>query len=556
MRPRLEISAFSSAQENIHALEEWRKINDRHTSNLKAFCHRRNVLKKKAKDHTNQLLWIADRDALAKEQEVCEMELRESLKKIDILDDDNSSVRAKWSLQEKITQQLQAVQNELQVLKKANPFSDYVEPLKSKILELKVFIKDELKRTEADIVTQGEEPSSKIDVNDILIQTRSRIEQLQEKFLESKKIHDAFSEALQHEQERLLTYLAENRSTSSPVSSAKVLNTITLLLKLAERGRQADASLPLQKQLRDRVSITFPELSKSEINVAIEESLQQRKHQQLIRAFVMDHRRATEKLFNTYETALEIDKGRQEFEACMKAEKDISLKRLEYQHLHLAQQREEYEERCKESELRERELCALKEKQDYALKVKRMEEFQKRLQQLVEYEKIRCEIKERESQLQMLLLKEEEEKKAERMEQNSKRVVFRQRKYAEKIEHRQSIEKELIDLKQQKEKTIQSFFDSVERRIGVQSDPKRLRKATESSAQSHSYIPFAASVKNKIMGYTDDEIMRDPRMKLYYALLEAGLHKTAYGREVVSHNFKIQPAQQANEANPLYKGIP
>ncbi|CCW63552.1 unnamed protein product [Phytomonas sp. EM1] len=556
MNTRLEISAFSSAQESMQALEEWRRKNEQHTNKIKEFSQRRKMLKKRAKDHSNEQLWINDRDALAKEQEVYEAELRESIKSIGVLDDDDSNVRAKWSLQNQIMQQLQVLKSELQMLKKANPSGNYVESFKSKVLDLKKFIEEEQKKCEANIIAQEEEPPSKIDVNDVLMHTRLRMEQLRDNFLESKKIHEAFYEAINHEQERLLSHLAEVGNASEPVSSDKVLKSISLLLKLAERGRQADSASSLQKQLRDRVSITFPELSKAQIQVAIEETLQQRKKHQLVRAFIADYRRAMEKLFNTYETALDVDKERREFEACIKTENDIRLKRLEEKHLHLAQQREEYEERCRETELREKELHAVKEKQYYALKIKRMEEFQKRLHQLVEYEKIKSEMMERESQLQMLRLQEEEAEKAERMEQNSKRVAYRQHKYAEKVEHRQALEKELLDLKQKKEKAMQRFLASIERQIGVQSDPKRLIKATESSAQAHTYVTFAAAAQNKIPGYTDDEIMHDPRMKLYHALLEAGLHKTEYGREVASRGFRIPPAQQANEANPLYKSIP
>ncbi|CAD2222585.1 hypothetical protein AGDE_08608 [Angomonas deanei] len=217
-------------------------------------------------------------------------------------------------------------------------------------------------------------------------------------------------------------------------------------------------------------------------------------------------------------------------------------------HQELEAKRAVYDEKVAAELEKQKEIQAEAERVEAEMRAKRNEEFQERLERFREYEAAKKVLQEEEERMKKQQEEEEARNRAERMLVNGGRVKYRQQETKERMEERKRQEESLNELKRQKALALERFFASVDEKIGVESDPSRILQGTVSSEQRPAET---ANTSPSLHGYTDDQVMKDPRARLFHALLEVGLHQGPYAREVMSRGYRVSPAQQTSDTNPF-----
>lgn len=182
----------------------------------------------------------------------------------------------------------------------------------------------------------------------------------------------------------------------------------------------------------------------------------------------------------------------------------------------------EIEQRKKEAE---REMCRRaidKEiiKQCYAEKQRRREQLEQRYQQRLD--ELKCEM-------------------ANQTEKDKERVKCRQEMLQTRIQEK----KTAILKKVQEEEEHQKYLDAYWQQFAITAEPDPVRMMGDTEASRARFgIGEQEDLPQKplfpLSTYTDKQIVADPRIRIEYALREAGLHNTFYAREVLS---KIPPAR-------------
>jgi flagellar biosynthesis GTPase FlhF len=337
----------------------------------------------------------------------------------------------------------------------------------------------------------------------------------------------------------------------STTADDDVLRTVCLIIKMGHQARQFSLSAATRAALADRVVAVYPNMMPTQVQQAIDEGLVVRRAQVMGRAALTDYHRSVTSLLSSCESAFllaSLAEGERLEKAAAAQQRNADQAN---RHARLAEKRASHEAqlRRRRSEA-EQQRSAVAAKAE-ALRAKQAAEFQRRLQLLQAYEAQRALLREKEQALQEAKARAAEEEKAARMKRNEARVDFRRNQEEQRRRERKMQEEEIRSLQLKKQQALERFFASVDKQLGVEADPQRVLKSTSSSAQTESYETLAQATRPSIAGFSDDQIMKDPRVRLYHALLAAGLHTTPYGREVVTRGYRVTPSQMSSENNPL-----
>eukprot|EP00796_Vickermania_ingenoplastis_P009580 gene9580-6735_t len=361
---------------------------------------------------------------------------------------------------------------------------------------------------------------------------------------------NVFLDALHQQQAAALSELSAI-PVPAVTSDLGVLEVAEQCARMDQESRRRTFKVQNWKDVCDRMHLVLPSRSHVSLRVALEEAHDIKHFTNLVRHLIKHHKGIVREILDSYNVVAEGYTLGAELQRVVAEEVTDLEEKRELLHAKLAVQRKAYEEKMaqkqQEADLRDAEAERVEAKR----RQKQMEELQVRLHLLAAYEARKAEQEEKEKELQRLKEEEEKADKAERMVINSKRVAFRQQVLHERQEEHQRREAELEELRRQKVAAMEKFFAAMNEKVGVEADFSRVLRATKSSEQTSSYVTFAEAGNVHLHGYTDDTIMRDPRARLYHALLEAGLHKCEYGRERISQGYRIPRAQQISDGNPF-----
>lgn len=369
----------------------------------------------------------------------------------------------------------------------------------------------------------------------------------------STALVEIYRNALQMERDNAMTQLtATNDGREGPLMSRSDLRTVALVLKTYGNELDSGGNMSLvSSDVYDCVRRVLPHLNEMSAKQAVNEVQRQKRERLRVRSVTLQYKKRSAELLESFEEAAVAEKevtkmqSRIEEEARAREERRQKTQR-ELERLR-AVRREKDTARRAEEEARRMED---EEKHQEVLRI-REAEFQERLRRLREYQEQQSQLQEMERAVQQAIAEENALKRAMQQEHNAKRVEERKREYEEKCLLRKRRQQEVEELNAARKRTLEAFFQGVERRLGVTCDTQRVLQPTVSSQQNVSFVSFSEAAHCNVPGFTADDLMRDPRFRLQLALLEAGLHQTSYGREVLSRGFQVPAAQRPSEDNPL-----
>lgn len=581
-----KLSSFAEANEQQQVLAAWRAKAEVRSAKVNSFAKKVVAHKEAAKQTSKRARWLADRDTLNEEQDACEEQLLVALHALlpTLQEELMESAATTQAMRDRIQEGFVRVKGCLHAL--SQPHDDHDErahltlDMRQRLESLRAFVAlshEELRRCESEeagLFQPSESVGSQtldstlatsaVDFPALFEMTKLRCVKLRSAYPDQEylAVHDAFQQALLFEEERCEARAEEQQTPplpsltdSFPGLSARVLGSVSLILKMAENARRVSVNAAASCEVVDRVMQTFPKLSRREIDAAIEECQRRRRSQRMQRLMALDYKRATASLLSTYAAALRAQQMSLAMEREMAEERAARDAKQANMHERLAEQRVAYEELQRMRKESEDRAAAVAQKRAEASQAAQARDLQIRLQRLSEYMKAREEAQQREAELAALRASEEKVEKEAQMEANMRRVAFRQQEYQERQAQRAAKEVDLQLAQEAKEAALARFFLSVEKQLDVQPSRERLLQATEASKQTSEYVPLAQATSTTgatMGGYSDEQIMRDPRVRLYRALLEAGLHNTPYGREVAARGFRVAPAQRTSKDNPLF----
>ncbi|KAH9598378.1 hypothetical protein LSM04_004856 [Trypanosoma melophagium] len=330
------------------------------------------------------------------------------------------------------------------------------------------------------------------------------------------------------------------------------LRTVSLIMKTFKNVPKTGAGTPnISEDLYDNVHQILPHIPRTSLRLVVDEVLRQKRERIQVRSIMLQYKRKSSELLESFEKAIVAEEEIMKLQNCIEEEARLCGERKQKMHEELARlrtlrgerdaiRRKEEETKKMEEEKKHQELLRIREA-----------EYQERLKRLQLYQEQQKILQEKERAVQQALAEEEELKKMMHREHNAKRVEERRLEYEEKCRLRKRQQQEVEELKAAREKNLENFFKGVERRLGVTSDPVRVLQGTVSSQQSVPFVSSSQAATIAVHGYTVNDVMRDPRFRLQLALMEAGLHQTPYGREVMCRGFRVPAAQRPSEENPF-----
>ncbi|CBZ32248.1 hypothetical protein, conserved [Leishmania donovani] len=562
MRGSTSANAFSDASVQAAVLEEWKKRSAKHKEAAISLREKVRQLKSDAEAGRRAAQWMQERDALNCEQEACEAALGAIEKSLgDVVSDaDGERHQLELSaLKVLLSQQLTEVgalwhTSNARQLQTSSSGAASVD----RVVDIREWIAEELRKCEANIEALATPSAGFEHQQKAVVECRAAARQAQltfaalcDSYHPAHQLRVTFEAALKSAEEDTLARIEGARAPRAAATPPDILRTVGLIVRMGQSARQFDISAATMTALAERVSAVYPGMPSAQVHVAVEESIALRKARALSQAAVSDFQRTNIFLLSSCESAFLVaqqsEKQRQE-----KAE--AARQRVEAQnrrHAHLTEERAAYEAVLRQRQSVKERMQAAAVAKEKALQAKRAIEFQERLRLFEAYEVQQSALRQKERELAELQAQAMEEEKAARMRRNEERVEYRRQRDEQRQSEKKKREQELLALRAKKQDALQRFFASVDKQIGVEADPQRFLKATSSSAQTERYTTLAQTVMPSITGYSDEQIMKDPRVRLYHALLAAGLHTTPYGREVATRGYRVSAAQQSSEGNPL-----
>lgn len=554
MDRKIRASAFSDASTQAAALDEWKRRNAQHKKTANSLQRKVQKLRSDSEAVRKASQWLQERDRLNREQEACEAYLQSSYKELGLLVYDPRHTEREMelaALKPLLLQQLRDVG----ALTHGTP-NHATSPTDS-LTRLRDWIALEMEdaRAAAAALTSSEAHSVGSTVEEDIRAAARKAEEtfmrLCDLYKPSDGLQHIFAAAMASAEAEARARLDDLQLSSLNSVDADVLHTVVLIIKMGHQARQFNLSAASQAALAERVTAVFPDLTPAQVRQAIDAGLTVRHAQAAARAALADYQRGVAALVSSCESAFVVAKRAEE----ERLEKVEAARRRDSEqanrHARLAERRASHEDllrrRRSEEEQRRRAAAA---KAD-ALQSKRAAEFQERLALLQTFEAHRTLLRQKERELQEMKARAAEEERAARMQHNEARVEYRRAQEEERRRHQKAQEEEVAALQREKQQALERFFASVDKQLGVEADPLRIFKATSSSAQTESYETLAQTTRPSIAGFSDEQIMKDPRVRLYHALLAAGLHTTPYGREVVTRGYHVAPSQMSSENNPL-----
>ncbi|EKF26427.1 hypothetical protein MOQ_009877 [Trypanosoma cruzi marinkellei] len=563
----------SSVDDQEAALMEWRARAQQGKETLQRIRSKIDAHKKLAETTKRGGRWLVEWTSLQREAVSCDLELSKAYAACAHLLP--QSLRNELAKQEEqkvellgdLSERVMRIRKELERLQeqKNQPSQEALRTLSESISALRKELREKKKATdvEAEKMMRGE-------ANGETDQQQSPMETLQKSIQSTMKTFDGICEsidgkinaalvetyrnALQTEGENTTSQAAAatDRRVGTVVQSQNDLRTVSLILKTydseVESGTTAAA---ISEELYDRVQRALPHLSKMSARRVVDEALRQKRERVYMRSVILQYKKRSTELLESFKKAVmaeeEIMKMRNAIreetrmreERQQKAQEELERLRVIREAKDASRRAEEEAKKAEEDEKHQKLLCV------------REAEFQERLRRLKEYQEEQRELQEKERVIQQALAEENALKKAIQKEHNAKRVEERKKEYEEKCRSRRKHQEEMEELRKAHQKTLETFFKGIERRLGVTCDAERVLQPTTSSQQSVPFVSFSEASQFTLHGYTVDDVMKDPRFRLQLALMEAGLHQTPYGREVISRGYHVPAAQRPSEDNPL-----
>ncbi|KAG5484259.1 hypothetical protein CUR178_07415 [Leishmania enriettii] len=562
MRGSTRASAFSDADAQSAVLEEWKRRSAKSKEAARSLRQKVQRLKSDAAACRRACQWMKERDALDREQETCEAALEAMQRSLgeELSDAESERRRLELSaLKAFLSQQLTevgAVWRASAAKQSQNMCSGAAAA--DQISRIRDWIAAELTKCEASMMelatpSAGLEPQANAvaECRSAVRQAQQRFEALCESYHPAQQLRDTFEAALRSAKEETLTRIRDASVLAAAATPPDILRTVGLIVKMGQYARKFEISAATLNALTERVLLVYPAMPVADVRTAIEEAMALRKARALSQAATSDFQRANASLLSSCESAFIVAQqmAKQRQEKTEAARQRVAARNR--RHAHLTQERAAYEAVLRQRQSFEEQMQAEAAAKEKALLAKRAIEFQERLRLFEAYEVQQSALRQKERELAELKAQALEEEKAARMRRNEERVEYRRQREEQRQNEQKKREQELAALQAKKQEALQRFFAAVDKEVGVEADPQRLLKATSSSAQTEQYTTLAQATKSPITGFSDEQIMKDPRVRLYHALLAAGLHTTPYGREVATRGYHVSPAQKASEGNPL-----
>ncbi|KAF8299750.1 hypothetical protein TcYC6_0064670 [Trypanosoma cruzi] len=561
----------SSVEDQEAALMEWRARAQQGKETLQRIRSKMDAHKKSAETTKRGGRWLAEWTSLQREAVSRDLELSKAYASCAHLLP--QSLRNKLAEQEEqknellgyLSERVTRIRKELEQLHKQKnqpsqealrTLSESISALRKELLEKKVTDVEAEKMICGEANGETDEQSPMETLQRLIQSTMMTFDGICESI--DGKINAALVEtyrnALQTEGENTTSRAAActDRRVGTVLQSQNDLRTVSLILKTydseVESGTTAAA---ISEELYDRVQRALPHLSKMSARRVVDEALRQKRGRVYMRSVTLQYKKRTTELLESFKKAVmaeeEImkmrnaisEEARMREERQQKTQEELERLRIAREAKDASRRAEEEAKKMEEDEKHQKLLCI------------REAEFQERLRRLREYQEEQRELQEKERVVQQALAEENALKKAIQKDHNAKRVEERKKEYEEKCRLRKKHQEEMEELRKAHQRTLETFFKGIERRLGVTYDAERVLQPTTSSQQSVPFVSFSEASQFNVHGYTVDDIMKDPRFRLQLALMEAGLHQTPYGREVISRGYHVPAAQRPSEDNPL-----
>ncbi|CBH13506.1 hypothetical protein, conserved [Trypanosoma brucei gambiense DAL972] len=567
-RQQLRTMAFSVDDQEA-ALAEWQSRARTDKLVFKDITLKIAHQRKSAEEVSRGGRWLAEHAALEREVVSCAFDFEKAWASCSSLLPE-AAVRERAGMEERcesihrsLKKTIGGLQKECRDLhkKEANVMPDGVNTLREKISTMREEISESIKVIEHEVeslLNEMEESENILPIETVQTLVRSSLELL-DSVCESMvckpnpRLVKTFRDAIEVGGEEAVSRLMSTERTGATVDlSSSDIRKISLVLKTYTSLSTLGSEKPdLPGDVYNRVHQSLPDMSRDKVRLAVNEVLRQKREKALARTVTLQFKKKSLELLKSFEKAAAADEEIGRLVADMEEEAKLREEQQRKKHRELDELRAVRE--AKELARRDEEEARRKEEEERTQRVMRAREieFQERLKQLHLYQEQQKELQEKEIELRRALAEEEAIQKAIRGERNAKRVVERQKEYEEKCRLRKKRQQDLEEIKAARAKTLEAFFNGVRQQLGVEADPERVLQGTVSSKQNEAYVPFAEAARYTVHGYTADEVAKDPRFRLQLALLEAGLHKTAYGREVISRGYRVSAAQRPSDDNPL-----
>ncbi|EPY20466.1 coiled-coil domain containing 148 [Strigomonas culicis] len=542
-------NAFSTVEDQIEALRKWKEVSEERGRKGVAIASKITSQKKNSENIKKKRAWLLEREKLYLEEEELQDLYDMALRNVSIWRDvihETSPSEGTLDFKLHFRDRLHHLSSQVHSCSAADRQDEIrkeMNELKREVVQQREREVENLKQLESEEVECLKK--DRVDVELLFTQCEERFNRLRDSCLADSNLVSIFGVALDNEKRLALQKLVDCRAPPYTLPE-NVLSCAALALKMTSKMKGHQRST--NADLAGRVKASFPQLTMAQAQLAIDEAAALRTEHILIKSIAIDYRRSTQSMLSAFEDALQTAENMKSLQRALAEDALEQKDRQEKMHQALEEQRELYRMKV-QLEQQERDKQAVKEgKRQEALKEKRLQEFQERLEKLQMYEEKQKMMKQKEEELRQVKEREDELQKLLRMEKNVKRVQFRKDEYAARQQERTQREEELAEMEKQKQDALKRFFASVEESIGVEADPQRILQGTASSEQKPTDTEISAMT---VYGYTDDQVMKDPRVRLFHALLEAGLHKGPYAREVMSRGYHVPPAQQMSEMNPF-----
>lgn len=360
--------------------------------------------------------------------------------------------------------------------------------------------------------------------------------------LSSKKLKSVDVAVVERIRELLPQYQQHRKlqkATGSNVASSSAFSSTTSRSASVTTGTTDLTSNKSKELFHHRIQLEFPNLSQHQIVSICRAIAEESKVATLLNARIKKVTAEIDQLLQNLKSALQaeeasvfIERERIEWAAAEAARKAEAMKELES----LREAKQLRDAAALEERLAVEEAQKAEDARKAAL---RQAEFDERLRRLAVYQQEKAQLEEREKVLaaeEARILAEEER---QRSLYNKARVAARDKKTQEALDQvrleKLEIEQKLAEKEAQKER----FFSAVQAKLGVARDPQRAIQLTESKKNTEAQFQLLgeATAGHRLgrHGFTDEDIVKDPRFRIHQALLSAGLQNTAYARDLISN---------------------
>ncbi|ORC86939.1 coiled-coil domain protein [Trypanosoma theileri] len=565
----------SSVEAQEAAIMEWRAKSQEDEKTLRCISSKIKGHKKSVEKTRRGGRWLAEHNSLNREAISCELDFEKAWTSCaallpEVLSRERDGQEYRYAeLLKMLGTPILNLRKQLHSLsqEKGNHIFEDLETMRKELLALRDHFSEAKKMVDAEAEDllqrqgteeEGEEMSQEMPLEVFHKEVQSTMDTFESLCAEKcgnehKDLIETYRTAIETEVENAKSQLLRIKGASTAnIFPTGDLRTVSLIMKtfnsVPETGGETST---VSEDLYNNIHQILPHLPRTSLRLVVDEVLRQKRERVQVRSIMLYYRRKISELLESFEKAIAAEEEIVKLQVSIQEESRLRGERQQKTHEELARLRALREERDAIRRNEEEAKRMEEEKKQQEILRIREAEFQERLKRLQLYQEQQKLLQEKERAVQQAAAEEEELKKMMQREHNAKRVEERRLEYEEKCRQRKKHQQEVEELKAAREKNLENFFKGVERRLGVTSDPERVLQGTVSSQQSVPFVSSSQAAKVTVNGYTMNDVMRDPRFRLQIALMEAGLHQTPYGREVMCRGFHVPAAQRPSDENPF-----